>query len=238
MDYYNFWTNENLKKRFTFYLLYVTDDHDDDDNIGTEDSRILANLTAYTTNEWVLSQYIKFYRNLLSKVEYKVFTYEYCTHDEFGVKIKRDLNLDIEGIFIESDEVQLTHTTFYMNENLLESGYSMTSDFDEVFNTYLPAFVMAKQLIQFKYFKESESLEIIRDFLYRICSAYVPMVYLSTYADDLGVGFPGLEDGAKIGLTKVFNFPRPLEDIEYYEIISSGYEYLTYLKNYTIVLDD
>ena len=223
MSEYPFYV-ENRNKRYTFYGVLVTDFEDIEE---IWDGEIAERLYGYTNNEWEFNGYLKFYSNYFNRCKYIIFEYEDLTHDEFIKIVYEDHGVKFDtGDYIDMDIIKLTGDVIFNNSGLYEIMSEYCPESNEIERTFIPSIMKAYELFnKCNYFKES--FDIVNKLLFRLANIYVPCVILSSY---IPCDLEEYKDKDMLMyLTKIADFPMPIEEYEYYELISSAYEFKYFL---------
>ena len=215
---------QNKDKRYHFFVIIVKDI---DDMLNDSSDIYLADkLTGFTVNEWVLRRYIQYYDKILSQVSYVISEYENVTYEEFKEKIHYDFEYIItDDSYISYDTIEMTSDVVYYNGSIAEMVNELNCEYESIeeidVNEYYASFHLFNDFNKYL----TDEFDFVLHLLFRVCNSYVPIIKLSTCSGMIS----DTSSDLMVALTKSVNFPRPLENYDYYEMISYGYILMYYI---------
>lgn len=215
---------QNKHKKYHFYVIIVKDI---DDTLGDSSDIYLADkLTGFTINEWILRRYIQYYDKILSHVSYVISEYENVTYEEFKEKIHNDFEFVInDDSYISYDTIEMTSEVVYYNGSIAEMVNELNCEYESVeeinVNEYYTSFHLFNDFNKYL----TDEFDFVLYLLFRVCNSYVPIIKLSSCSGMIS----DTSSDLMVALTKSVNFPRPLEDYDYYDMISYGYILMYYI---------
>jgi hypothetical protein len=218
---------------YDFYIVLIDDTPEEDNYICAIYSELHG---VWTTNEWNMKQFLRFYQPYYEKCKYRVIPMKNCTDAMFRktMRDKYHYCVDADGI-ITSLPIPLLGITPYGTPHMMMDMESNNSDFDvveEVFLDYLGGAYNVTQ--EFDECLVDERFSTIKELLRRVCDVYIPiLIFISegmSYETDSGeCWFNMLPDKIKVAFTKLADFPRPLEELSYYDFVETDYIFYYYL---------
>lgn len=223
--------DKNKDRFYDFYVIKIISFDEDNANFGTQE--IIQRLTGYAINQWIFNSYLRYYHEAISYSKTVVSEYHHIRYNDFRDIVKHDLNLSIEqDHFIDMESVDLINETVFFNGNIVDMLEDYDIDFNELDEIFIPSFYALYLLITLTDYKKyfTADLSLIRKMIERICKVYIPVEKLLEYGGYEGEEwFLGLPDNVKVNITKEADFPKPMEQLSYFDIISYPYRLYHYL---------
>lgn len=221
----------NNDDKYHFYAIIVKDV--DEDVMDYSDAYLANQLNGYTTNEWIFREYLKYYEKLLNQISYVLVEYDNLTDEEFKTRVYSEFKYIItEEDQIEYEIIYLTSDAVYYNTNIGETVNELNAEYESVEEIATTEFYRSFHLFNdFNSYLTGE-FDFVLYLLYRLCNAYIPVIKLSEcfgLVTDTG-------SDLMIGLTKAADFPSPLENYEYYDLISYGYILSYYVHEMSTIM--
>lgn len=237
------WIGENQTKQYTFYMV-VLKSWPDTLNVGTE-TFLTAIQFAFTTNKWGFDKFLQVYKNYIDISEYEIkelkgYTwYDFCEfahihYSKFigGKDTYQQYYIDITKLETIEQYLPVTGEMFSKVE---EDEYTSSVE-----SLAIPLLVEAKLWLDVMskkgYVKDSIETRLIRRMLDKIVNIYITL-YLRCinfeYSDhaDMGEWFLSLPDDVKIKLTMQANFPKPIESIEWIDLLTEDFNLMMWLED-------
>lgn len=234
----------NPTKRYKFYAV-ILKSWSDTVGIGTE-TFLTAIQMAFTTNEWNFDKFLLTYKNYISISDYEIYRSvdewtweEFCEFmsDKYAKYIGRPDNHEYQRYYIDMTMLntieQMLPVTSEMYAKVEEDEYTCGVE-----SLAIPLFVQVKTflsyMIQHGYIHKSEELSLILRMVNKAVDVYVTLYLICInhdYSDhaDMGEWFTALPDRVKIDLTMKADFPRPIEELEWTEIMTEDFNLMRWL---------
>ena len=228
----------NDNRKHDFYVVLVLKVQSDELSFG--DSNIAHMLSGYTPNAWVFSSYLQFYSKIFNHTTNIVTRIPNVTYYELIEQIKTSFNVELsEDNYIDYDTVKLIDSTVFYNGRILEEMYSWENDYQLTESTIIPFCFNLYTLLNNKeygiYFKDD--FDIISKLMKKVCCVYLVILNLCEGIEQYE-WFTNLKDDMKVFATKLADFPKPLEEYEYFDIFFRNYILLIYLSETSTLLSE
>lgn len=202
-------------------------------------SEVAQCLNVYSTCEWKLRRFVDFYRLIYSITGYEIQSYKADTFYEFDNYVLHSYRIKIDK---DDDEVEcetmpndmgVLYSTGSIRElyhNWKIDNYSDWFGFPTIIETAFISSMLEGIDIMTKYLKpDSDIYEPIKRMLTRTSGIYAIIFILASTRNE-EMWFDELSDYMKIDLTKRANFPKLLEELYYWDLISSEYAFYYWLR--------
>ena len=222
--------NENIK--YDFYCIIIKDYDEDNATIGTQE--LISKLTGYSINEYVFRAYLKYYERSLEFATFVTVKYDNMVYNEFKDKVKKDFGLVIvDDHYIDMDIADIFGNVILYNGLLETSMYEYKADYNDMDDLFIPAIFQGYELLSNTYKSYfTDEFSIVKKLIDRVCKLYIPIIGLLEYGELEGEDwFLDLPDYVKMNITKEANFPKPIETIDWFDIISLPYQLYYFINN-------
>lgn len=216
----------NKNVRYTFYII-----------IALDSDESISELIGYSTNEWVFRKYVEYYSNILKDYSCITTVFENSTFTEFVSKVYSEFDVKIDHAeFIERFDIPLIDGELFMTSNMYDKFNDYYSDFNDFEYKTLPAlFEMYEMLLNYFHCNDiivADEVSSISELVTRIISIYVVLIKRIDIVGDDAVGswFLSIPSDTKIAITKEANFPMPIEQLGYYELVNEDYQIWYYIN--------
>lgn len=219
----------NKDKKYNYFVIDVKLKKDSDDHLMIYDM-----LSGFSTNEWIFNQYVQYYSEFLTdELEINFYEYKNLTYKDFLLATLKDTGRMYEQCdWIDYGTIALLDTTVFYNGKIQEESYQYETDFDRISNEVIPYISESYHMLKIcEPYLGNEFKEII-DIIDRIYNIYLFVMVCSTYTCEKGNYFALFPDYVKTKITKVANFPAPIETLEYYDCIDYDYFHKLYIDMY------
>lgn len=213
----------------TFYVLVI--DERPDNYIMSEFLDLIN--YSYTTNEWKFNSFLRFLKPVVDNpgVEWHIKTYNDCTWERFKEYMKEVARVDIvENHSIENADVEWLDLHFFTNGVIETDIENIRDEYDFVTEECFHYLFGTRYFLKNHYPGEKPRaiLDVIA-VLDRLCNVYIPLMMLTERKSGDANWFNKLPDKFKIMMTKLADFPTPLEELEYYDLDALDYSTWIYL---------
>lgn len=178
IDGRNPWLVTNKDKGYNFYCAIV------DECDAIEYADYYVPLRAFTTNEFIFKEYLKFYSSMFEKLGVSIFEPKNITWDEFVELISKETDETImPEHFITLDYIELIDSSLCITEEMSESIYEDISQYDILYEYVYGNLSQAYALFNEESLYFKEDFDIINKLLNRVYKSYIPLLKLSEYYD-------------------------------------------------------
>lgn len=225
-------SESNKNKKYTFYVLIILE-LEEDSSVSTQE---LANaLTGYSTNEWIFNKYMEYYNDIIIHCKYITTVLENMTYGKFITTVRSEFNVKMsDAECITRFDIPLIDGELYMNTGLEEHYRDYECDFNDFEHKFMPSFFMMHELLSSGYIN-IDNTQIVCKMIEKILSVYIVLIKrMDIYGDDGdGWWFKSMPSDVKINITKKADFPQPIEQINYYDLVSNEYQMWYYINMIT-----
>lgn len=230
----------NKSRRYTFYAI-ILKSWSDTLALGTE-VFLTAIQFAHTTSKWVFDKFLDAYKRYIDITEYDIhelkgYTWdEFCTfiHDRYANLVGRD---EYESYYIGITKFETIEYSLPVTGDIYAKVESdeYTSSVESLATPLLvESKIFLDRMVGKGYVRETDEIKLIRHMMSKVVDVYITLYYLCInheYSDhaESGEWFLTLPDSIKIDLTTKADFPRPIEELEWNEIMSEDFNLLMWL---------
>lgn len=231
----------NKSQRYTIYAI-ILKTWSDTLALGTE-TFLTAIQFAHTTNKWVFDRFLDAYKGYIDITEYDIHELKDYTWDEFCAFIHNRYTNLVGRDGYESFYIGITKfenidywlpTTGDLYAKVESDEYTSSIE-----SLAVPLLIESKlfldKVVKDGYIRETPEVNLIRHMLGKIVDVYITLYYLCInheYSDhaESGEWFLSLPDSVKIDLTTKAEFPRPIEEIDWCDIMTEDFNLLMWLS--------
>lgn len=234
----------NPTKRYSFYTV-ILKSWSDTVNVGTE-TFLTAIQMAFSTNKWSFDMFLSVYKNYINASEYEIceitdgWTWgEFCefiyTHYSKYVGTRETYQHYYIDIIQLNTVGRLFPVTSEMYHKVEDDEYTTGVE-----GLAIPLLVQAKlfmeRMLKTGYIRETSEIKLIKRMLDKIIEVYITLYFLCinhSYSDnaDEKEWFLALPDKIKLELTKKADFPKPLEELEWNELMTEDFNLVRWLDD-------
>lgn len=225
IDGRNPWLVTNKDKGYNFYCAIV------DECDAIEYADYYVPLRAFTTNEFIFKEYLKFYSSMFEKLGVSIFEPKNITWDEFVELISKETDETImPEHFITLDYIELIDSSLCITAEMSESIYEDISQYDILYEYVYGNLSQAYALFNEESLYFKEDFDIINKLLNRVYKSYIPLLTLSEYYDS-GNWLDNINSEDKLAVTKILDFPKAMDEYSFYDIYCEDYIILIILND-------
>lgn len=233
------WLNKG--RRFTFYAIILKSWSDTLD-LGTE-VLLTAIQFAHTTSKWVFDKFLDAYKRYIDITEYDIhelkgYTWdEFCTfiHDRYSNLVGRD---EYESYYISITKFETIECSLPVTGDIyakVESDEYTSSVESLAAPLLVESKIFLDRMVKKGYVKETPEIKLIRHMMDKIVDVYLTLYFLCinheySNHEESGGWFLSLPDSIKINLTTKAEFPRPIEELDWCDIMTEDFNLLMWLE--------
>lgn len=229
-EYVTPWALEHADTRFDWYVIVI--DYIPKEIETSLDWTIIETLDyAFSNNEWIFHEFVKFYQQFLDKIDWHMHTIKNCIYNELHNTELTKLPYALNGNrYIIRDEIPFIKFIVYTTDELMERLHEASMEYDPFEEEIIPYVMSGKKFFcNMDYFRQTPEMNIFKHLIFRLSLVYV-LIYLQISYTDYDEDWVKLVPKSVVDkVTKIANFDKDMGELDYYDIYNEYYVFYIFL---------